>query len=94
MRRIVGLILLAVCVGFVVMLFVPGAGEIAHALGKKCPRSLGGHGQQCHALDVITVVVFVSPMLLVIGLVLIRSPLAVRRVGNAQAGPNRGRALP
>lgn len=83
--------MLAVCVGLVVMLFVPGAGEIGHAVGKKCPRSLGGHFQQCHALDVVTVVVLVWPLLLLIGLVLIRSPLAVRRVGTDRAPSSRAR---
>lgn len=84
LRRVIGFLLLAVLVGLVVMLFVPGAGEVAHALGKSCPRTQGGHGDGCHALDVVVVVVFASPLLLLFGLVLIGSPLAVRRVGDDQ----------
>jgi hypothetical protein len=82
LRRLIGFLLLAICIGLVVMLFTPGAGEVAERLGKKCPRSLGGHYQQCHALDVVGVVVFVSPWLLLIGLALIGSPLVARRPGN------------
>lgn len=85
----IGFILLGLCAGLLVMLFVPGAGEIAHALGKNCPRTRGGHGQQCHALDVVVVGVFVEPMLLLLGLVLIQSPLAVRRVDDDGAPSSR-----
>jgi hypothetical protein len=76
---LIGFLVVAVCVGLIVMLFVPGAGEVADGLGEKCPRTRGGPVVQCKALDVVVVVVFVSPLLLLIGLSLIASPLIARR---------------
>jgi hypothetical protein len=90
-RRVIGFLVLAVSFGLVVMLFVPGSGEVAEGLGKKCPRSRGGPVVQCEALDVVVVVVFSLPLLLLIGLALIGSPLIAQRPGDDRDGPSRPR---
>jgi hypothetical protein len=90
-RRLIGFLIVAVCFGLVVMLFVPGAGEVAERMGKNCPRSRGDPGHQCKTLDVLVVVVFAFPMLLLIGLALIASPLIAQRPGDDRRRSSRRR---
>lgn len=91
LRRLIGFVVLAVCVGLVVMLFVPGAGDVANGLGENCPRSRAGNVVQCEATDVIAVVVISLPVLLLIGLALIASPLIARRSDDGRGPSSRDR---
>jgi hypothetical protein len=90
-RRLIGFLVLLVWIGLIVMLFAPGAGEVADEVGKKCPRSMGGPSERCEALDIVLVVVFASPLLLLIGLASVAPRLIAQRPGDDRRRSSRRR---
>jgi hypothetical protein len=67
--RLLGVVLLLVGLAGVVLLFVPGPGEVADWMGESCAHRKRGPVEQCNVLDVLGILV-VAPLLMLVGGVL------------------------
>jgi len=64
--RLLGFVLLLIGIGLLILLLVPGPGEIADWMGESCAHRRRGPSEQCNVLDVIGVLL-AGPLLILVG---------------------------